>query len=79
MKMIVAAMALSLVGTLGALADEKVIIGAPGVVVEHRSEPTVVERRSVETTSSRSGCESKTVTKTNDDGDSKTVRKERCD
>jgi hypothetical protein len=43
-----------------------------------RNAPTVVEKRTVETTGSV-GCSTKTKTTTNEFGDTKTVRKESCD
>lgn len=51
---------------------------SPDIVVR-RDAPARVERREVETTGNTTGCSTKTVTRTNDVGDSKTVRKERCD
>jgi hypothetical protein len=51
---------------------------SPSVTIERREAPTVIERRSVETTGSVD-CSTKTTTKTNEFGDTKTVRKERCD
>jgi hypothetical protein len=76
-------------GTLGASAEETTVIHrdtTPGVTVVHPGEVTVerhegpavsVERRS--STETRPGCSSTTVHKQNDDGDSKTVKKENCD
>lgn len=52
--------------------------GGSGVAIERREAPTVVEKRTVETTGS-TACSSKTTTKTNEFGDTKTVRKESCD
>jgi hypothetical protein len=48
---------------------------APDVVVDRPS----VEHKTVERRESSDGCSSKTVTKTNDMGDRKTVTKESCD
>ncbi|MGY2047091.1 hypothetical protein [Methylobacterium sp. JK268] len=56
---------------------------AEDVTVIRRDAPversTVIEKRSVETTGTVGGCETKTVRKENEFGDSKTVRSERCD
>ena len=46
------------------------------VVIER--EPVVVERRAVPV-KREGGCETKTVTRTEEDGSSTTVRRERCD
>ncbi|GJD99717.1 hypothetical protein [Methylobacterium isbiliense] len=59
-----------------ALAEE-VIIRRDAPVERERS--TVIEKRSVDTTGTVGGCETKTVRKTNEFGDTKTVRSERCD
>lgn len=48
---------------------------SPAVVVEHPD----VEHKTVVTRDSSDGCSSKTVTKTNEYGDRKTVHKESCD
>lgn len=50
----------------------------PRAVVIERDEPVVVERRVVPV-ERQGGCETKTVTRTEDDGSSTTVRRERCD
>lgn len=58
---------------------------AQTTVIERDRPDTVVvdrpstERKTVETRESSDGCSSKTVRKTNDMGDSKTVTKESCD
>ena len=58
---------------------------AQTTVIERRAPDAVVvdrpatESRTVETRESSDGCSTKTVTSTNDEGDRKTVRKERCD
>ena len=65
--------------TMVVAAEETTVIrrqSTPTVTIEKGS-PTVVERR-VETSRS-SGCESKTVRKENELGESKTVHKETCD
>ncbi len=53
--------------------DEPAIVvrERPAAVIEHRE----VERDRVPA----AGCESKTVTRTDDDGETTTVRRERCD
>jgi hypothetical protein len=56
---------------------EEVIIRRDAPVERERS--TVIEKRSVDTTGTVGGCETKTVRKTNEFGDTKTVRSERCD
>lgn len=61
-----------------ARAQTTVIERGPGVTVERREAPAVVEKRTIETTGS-TACSSKTTTKTNEFGDTKTVRKESCD
>lgn len=51
----------------------------PGVVVRERP-VEVIERREVERDlPPAGGCESKTVTRTDEDGETTTVRRERCD
>ncbi|WP_183502188.1 hypothetical protein [Methylobacterium brachythecii] len=51
----------------------------PAVVVRDRP-AAVIERREVgRDLPPAAGCESKTVTRTDDDGETTTVRKERCD
>jgi hypothetical protein len=79
MRITLAAILLGALASGTAMAEDTVVIhrSAPGIVVEHEA-PAVIERRRVDTSSSV-GCESKTVTKTNDEGESKTVRTERCD
>ncbi|GJD43903.1 hypothetical protein AFCDBAGC_1764 [Methylobacterium cerastii] len=58
---------------------------AQTTVIERRAPDTVVvdrpatESKTVETRESSDGCSTKTVTKTNDEGDRKTVSRERCD
>ncbi|MFE1600066.1 hypothetical protein [Methylobacterium sp. ID0610] len=59
-----------------ALAEEVTVIRRDPPPVERS---TVIEHRSVESTGSVGGCESRTVRKENEFGDSKTVRTERCD
>ncbi|WP_407519717.1 hypothetical protein [Methylobacterium oryzisoli] len=56
---------------------QDVIIRRDAPVERERS--TVIEKRSVDTTGSVGDCETKTVRKTNEFGDTKTVRSERCD
>ena len=54
-------------------------------VIERRAPDAIVvdrpatESRTVETRESSAGCSTKTVTSTSDEGDRRTVRKERCD
>ena len=50
----------------------------PRVIVRDRP-ADVIERREVESDRPPGGCESKTVTRTDEDGATTTVRKERCD
>jgi hypothetical protein len=78
-------------GTMGARAEETTVIHRDvtpdaGVTVVHPGDVTIerhdgpdvtVERRS--STDTGPGCTSTTVHKQNDDGDSKTVKKESCD
>lgn len=58
---------------------------AQTTIIERRAPDTVVvdrpatESRTVETRETGDGCSTKTVTRTNDEGDRTTVRKERCD
>jgi hypothetical protein len=49
----------------------------PGVVIEKRDRPVVIEKQRPETTG-RANCETKSVTRDGPEG-SKTVTKERCD
>ena len=78
MRILVSAAAfLSLAGVQAATAQTTVIERrAPDAVVVDRP---ATESRTVETRESSDGCSTKTVTSTNDEGDRKTVRKERCD
>ncbi|AWB22841.1 hypothetical protein DA075_19625 [Methylobacterium currus] len=62
--------------TVPALAEDVTVIRRDTAPVERS---TVIEKRSVESTGSVGGCETKTVKKTNELGDSKTVHSERCD
>ena len=61
------------------------IATAQTTIIERDRPDTVVvdrpvsERKTVETRETSDGCSSKTVTKTNDLGDRKTVTKESCD
>ncbi|MCJ2007913.1 hypothetical protein FV232_06425 [Methylobacterium sp. WL30] len=72
-----AAAILALAGVQAATAQTTVIErGAPDTVVVDRP---ATESKTVETRESSDGCSTKTVTSTNDEGDRKTVRKERCD
>ena len=50
----------------------------PSVVVRDRP-AAVIERREVAPPRPVGGCESETVTRTNDEGESTSVRRERCD
>ena len=78
MRILVPAAAfLALAGVQAATAQTTVIERrAPDAVVVDRP---ATESRTVETRESSDGCSTKTVTSTNDEGDRKTVRKERCD
>ncbi len=72
-----AAAILALAGVQAGTAQTTVIErGAPDTVVVDRP---ATESKTVETRESSDGCSTKTVTSTNDEGDRKTVRKERCD
>ncbi|MFH6783747.1 MULTISPECIES: hypothetical protein [Methylobacterium] len=62
--------------TVPAMAEDVTVIRRDSAPVERS---TVIEKRSVESTGSVGGCETKTVKKTNEYGDSKTVHSERCD
>jgi hypothetical protein len=72
-----AASLITILGAQAANAETTVIRrDAPdAVVVDHPS----TERKTVETRESGDGCASKTVSKTNEYGDKKTVTKESCD
>jgi hypothetical protein len=77
LALIIAAAALS-VGP--ALAEETTVIhkdSGPSAVIEHRSDPTVVEKKSVTTTGSV-GCSTTTKQKTDEFGDTKTKQKTEC-
>lgn len=76
-----AAMAALLAG-LGAANAQTTVIereAPPRAIVVEPDEPAVVERRVVTPVERAPGCETKTVTRTEDDGSSTTVRRERCD
>lgn len=78
MRLIVPAAAILLAGLTPHFAAAQTTIiehDRPAVVVEHPA----VEHKTVETHESSDGCSSKTVTKTNELGDRKTVHKETCD
>ncbi len=78
MRLLVPA-ALVLAGLLPQIASAETTVirrDAPDTVVVDRP---AVERKTVETRESSDGCSSKTVHKTNEFGDSKTVHKETCD
>ncbi|MGU3537238.1 hypothetical protein [Methylobacterium sp. A54F] len=76
-KLLVTAALLGLVGAQAATAETTVIRrDAPDTVVIDRP---AVERKTVETRETSDGCASKTVTKTDEDGNRKTVHKESCD
>ena len=64
----------------GAAAAQTTIIerDEPTIVVRERP-ADVIERRDVERDRPAAGCESKTVTRTDEDGETTTVRRERCD
>ena len=84
MKMLaVIGLALGVLAASGATAEETTVIhrDAPGAIVNRAGpgpDATIVEHRSTDVTGAV-GCASKTVRKTNDEGDSKTIHKERCD
>ncbi len=78
MRLLVPA-ALVLAGLLPQIASAETTVirrDAPDTVVVDRP---AVERKTVETRETGDGCASKTVTKTNEYGDRKTVTKESCD
>ncbi|GJD86525.1 MULTISPECIES: hypothetical protein [Methylobacterium] len=78
MRLLVPA-ALVLAGLLPQAASAETTVirrDAPDTVVVDRP---AVERKTVETRETSDGCASKTVTKTNEYGDRKTVTKESCD
>jgi hypothetical protein len=63
-----------------ALAEETTVIHkdtGPSAVIEHRSDPTVVEHKSV-TTTGTVGCSSTTKKKTDEFGDTKVKQKTEC-
>ncbi|ACL59038.1 hypothetical protein [Methylobacterium nodulans] len=68
--------ALAALTAVPALAEDVTVIRRDAPPAERS---TVIEKRSVESTGSVGGCETKTVRKENEFGDSKTVRSERCD
>jgi hypothetical protein len=67
--------------TIGAAyAEETTVIkkdSGPSAVIEHRSDPTVIEHKSV-TTTGTVGCSTTTKQKTDDFGDTKTKQKTEC-
>ncbi|GJD49235.1 hypothetical protein OPKNFCMD_1965 [Methylobacterium crusticola] len=67
---------LAALAAVPALAEDVTVIRRDSAPVER---DTVVEKRSVESTGSVGGCDTKTVRKTNEFGDTKTVHSERCD
>ncbi|RVU12533.1 hypothetical protein [Methylobacterium oryzihabitans] len=75
-RLVAAAAFAALVGIPSAFAQDVTVIRRDAPEAERT---TTIERRSVESTGSVGGCESKTVKKTNEFGDTKTVRSERCD
>ncbi|GJE46040.1 hypothetical protein [Methylobacterium soli] len=78
MRLILAAATLAAL-TGPALAQTTIIEReAPPRAVVIEREPVVVERRAVPV-EREGGCETKTVTRTEEDGSSTTVRRERCD
>jgi hypothetical protein len=79
MRLLVPAAALLLAGLTPQIAAAQTTVierDRPSTVVVDRPD---VEHKTVETRESSDGCSSKTVTKTNDLGDRKTVHKESCD
>ncbi|WP_336486430.1 hypothetical protein [Methylobacterium nigriterrae] len=79
MRLILIVATLSL-ASLGAASAQTTIIEreAPPRAVVIERDPVVVERRVVPV-EREGGCETRTVTRTEDDGSSTTVRRERCD
>ncbi|AWN44607.1 hypothetical protein [Methylobacterium durans] len=76
-QLLAAATLLTLLGAQAATAETTVIRrDAPDTVVVDRPS---TERKTVETRETGDGCASKTVSKTNEYGDRKTVHKESCD
>ena len=65
----------------GAAAAQTTIIerDEPRAVLIEREDPVVVERRAVVPAVPEGGCERTTTTRTEIDGSSTTVRRERCD
>lgn len=79
MRLLVPATALLLAGLTPQIASAQTTVierDRPSTVVVDRPS---VEHKTVETRESSDGCSSKTVHKTNEFGDSKTVHKETCD
>ncbi|AWN35470.1 hypothetical protein [Methylobacterium radiodurans] len=79
MRLLVPAAAIVLASLLPQAASAETTVirrDAPDTVVVERP---AVERKTVETRETSDGCASKTVTKTNEYGDRKTVTKESCD
>lgn len=80
MRTLILAATLACLTATAAAADETTVIehrDGPDVVVRERP-AAVIERRDVDVVPP-GGCESKTVTRTDDTGASTTVHKERCD
>lgn len=77
MKTAMFALALTMLGSAASVAQTTIIERSepPAVVIERREAPVVIEKRSVESTT---GCNSTTVHRENDRGESTTVRKENC-
>ncbi|WP_336486533.1 hypothetical protein [Methylobacterium nigriterrae] len=76
-QLLAAVALLTIVGAQAATAETTVIRrDAPDTVVVDRP---ATEHKTVETRESGDGCRSKTVSKTNELGDRKTVHKESCD
>ena len=74
-----AALLAALAGIGPAFAQTTVIERDEPTVVVRERPVDVIERREVDRVAPRGGCESKTVTRTDEDGNSETVRRERCD
>lgn len=74
-----AAVLAALAGIDPAFAETTVIERDEPTVVVRERPADVIEHREVERAGPPGGCESKTVTRTDEDGNSTTIRRERCD
>lgn len=74
-----AALLATLAATTPVLAQTTVIERDEPTVVVRERPADAIERREVDSGPPPGGCETKTVTRTEEDGSSTTVRRERCD